>query len=80
MVSFNPKYIEYLKESYKERSYIQANQNIYVNIVILCSGTERIKKGTYSIKIKNQYTQTKWNHQNIKIQGTLEQITGTVLT
>jgi len=22
MVSFNPKYIEYLKESYKERSYI----------------------------------------------------------
>ena len=47
---------------------------------MLCSGTERIKKGTYNIKIKNQYTQIKWNHQNIKIQGTLEQITGTVLT
>lgn len=46
---------------------------------MLCFSNERIKKGTYSIKIKNQYTQTKWNHQNIKIQGTLEQITGTVL-
>ena len=50
MVSFSPTYIEYLKESYEERSYIGKPEYICKHCNVMFWYSERNKKDTYKNK------------------------------